>query len=496
MIVVPSASGGRPGYDRPHRDLREFLARADEAGEIRRITGASWDLELGALAEHVTHARTEAPALLFERIAGADPAMRVLSASTNSTRRLALTLGFPAARRPTDLVRAYRERMKTFAPIAPRIVASGPVFENVDRDADVDLWKFPVPLIHELDGGRYIGTEDLVIMRDPDGDWVNVATYRVMVHDRNHVGLWMSPGKHGRRIAARYAERGEPAPVLICCGQDPLLFLAANHEVPYGLSEYDYAGGHRGEPFDLVRSERYGLPMPAAAELVLEGAIEPGVLQAEGPFGEFTGYYASPQSKQPVVRIERVYHRDAPIITMATPMRPPTDVSFGKSVVKSGMIWDEIERAGVSGVTGVWCHESGVVRMFVVVAIKQAYAGHAKQAALLASNCQSGNYMGKFVVVVDDDVDPTDLFDVLWAMCTRCDPVYDIDFVRGAWASPLDPMIPHDAPQYVNSRAIVDACRPFDRRAEFPRVARATPDLLERVRAKFGPYLGDVAAGG
>jgi 3-polyprenyl-4-hydroxybenzoate decarboxylase len=455
----------------PHEDLREFLDRAEEAGEIRRITGASWDLELGALAEIVTHARTEAPALLFEDIAGATSGFRVVSASTNSTKRLALTLGFPPARRPTDLVLGYRERMKTFAPIPPRMVRTGPILENVDRDGDVDLWKFPVPLVHEHDGGRYIGTEDLVVMRDPEGGWVNVATYRVMVHDKNHVGIWMSPGKHGRRIVAKYHAEGRPAPVLICCGQDPLLFLAANHEVPF---------------------EIHGLPMPASAEIVLEGQLYPGDAQAEGPFGEFTGYYASPQSDQPVVRIERVYHRNDPIMTMATPMRPPTDVSFSKALVKSGMIWDEIERAGVAGVKGIWCHESGVVRMFVVVAIKQAYAGHAKQAAQLVANCQSGAYMGKFVVVVDDDVDPTDLFDVLWAMCTRCDPVADIDFVRNAWASPLDPMIEHEAKSYVNSRAIIDACRPFDRLKDFPRVARATPDLLERVRVKFAPYLGDL----
>ena len=478
------------GYDRPHADLREFLSRAEDAGEVRRVDGAHWDLELGALAELVTHARTEAPALLFENIAGATGGFRVMSASSNSTNRLSLSLGFPKAKNPTELVQAYRERMKTFEPIPPRMVATGPVFENIDRDDDVDLWKFPVPLVHELDGGRYIGTEDLVIMRDPDGGWVNVATYRVMVHDKNHIGLWMSPGKQGRQIAAKYHALGKPCPVLISCGQDPLLFLAANHEVRYGLSEYDYAGGHRGEPFDLVPSELHGLPMPAGAELVLEGEILPNDTHAEGPFGEFTGYYASPQSNQPIITAERVYYRNEAIITMATPMRPPTDVSFSKALVKSGMIWDEVERAGLAGVKGIWCHESGVVRMFVVVSIKQAYAGHAKQAANLVASCQSGAYMGKFVVVVDEDVDPTDMFDVFWAMCTRCDPVNDIDMIRDMWASPLDPMVPHDAKSYVNSRAIVDACRPFDRLKDFPKVARATPDLLERVQAKFADYLG------
>lgn len=473
----------------PHEDLREFIARAEEAGELRTVHGAHWELELGALAELATHSQTEFPAVLFEDIAGARPGFRVLSASSNSTRRLALALGFPEPSSPIGLVQAYRDRMKTYEPIPPRTVATGPVMENVDRGADVDLWKFPVPLIHEEDGGRYIGTEDCVIMRDPDGGWVNMATYRVQVHDKNTLGLWMSPGKHGRRIAAAYHAKNEPCPVLICCGQDPLLFIAANHEVPFGTSEYDYAGGHRGRPFDVVLSEKYGLPMPATAELVIEGELIPGDLHAEGPFGEFTGYYASPQSNQPVVRVHNVYYRDNPIITMATPMRPPTDVSFSKSIVKSGMIWDEIERAGLSGVKGVWCHEAGVVRMFVVVSIKQAYAGHAKQALMLTAGCQSGAYMGKYVVVVDEDVNPSDMHDVIWAMSTRTDPVNDIDMVRNNWASPLDPMIPRSAKSYVNSRALIDACRPFERLAEFPKVTRATPALLEKVRAKFGHVL-------
>ena len=100
------------------------------------------------------------------------------------------------------------------------------------------------------------------------------------------------------------------------------------------------------------------------------------------------------------------------------------------------MIWDEVERAGLSGVAGVWVHEFGGARMFNVIAIKQAYPGHARQAGLLAAGCQSASYLGRFVVVVDEDVDPTDLFDVMWAVCTRCDPVEDIEFIRRAWIGP------------------------------------------------------------
>lgn len=479
---------GANAYNRPHEDLREFIARAERAGELLRIKGVDWKLEMGALAEIVYQTKTQdPPAILFEEIPGYPAGMRILAGATNSSKRLALTLGLPEPKGPLDVVRGYRDRMKTHQPLPPRIVPSGPVLENIDRDEAVDVLKFPVPFLHEHDGGRYIGTHDLVVMRDPEEDWINAATYRVMVHDRNTVGLWMSPGKQGRQIRDKYFKAGKPCPVLICCGQDPLLFLASGNELKFGLSEYDYAAGHRGLPYDLVLSELYGLPMPAHAELVLEGEMIPGDVAPEGPFGEFTGYYAGGQSEQPVVRVKRVYWRNDPIMTIASPMRPPSDFSFSKCVMKAGMIWDEVERAGLSGVAGVWCHEAGGARMFNVIAIKQAYAGHARQAGMLAASCQSGAYLGRFVVVVDEDVDPTDLFDVVWAMSTRCDPIEDIDFIRRMWSTPLDPRLPRGTVE--NSRAIIIACRPFERLAEFPRVARASPELRAAVAAKYAAIL-------
>jgi 4-hydroxy-3-polyprenylbenzoate decarboxylase len=474
-------------YNRPHDDLREFIERAERAGELIRIKGADWDLEMGTLAEIVSHAKPEPPAILFEEVPGYPKGMRLLSGATNSSKRLALTLGFPVPNGPLEVVRAYRDRMKTHRPIPPKMVGSGAVLDNVDRDDAVDLFKFPVPRLHELDGGRYIGSDDLVIMRDPDHGWLNAATYRSMVQDKNHVNVWISPGKHGRQIREKYFAAGKPCPVLISCGHDPLLFLAAGNEIKFGISEFDYAAGHRGLPYDMVASEIHGLPMPAHAELVLEGEMVPGVVAKEGPFGEFTGYYASSPSEQPLVHVKRVYYRNDPIISIASPMRPPSDFSFSKCVMKAGMIWDEVERAGLSGVSGVWVHEFGCARMFNVIAIKQAYPGHARQAGFLAASCQSGSYLGRFVVVVDDDVDPTDLFDVMWAMCTRCDPAADIDFMRRAWSGPLDPMLDKD--NSTNSRAIIDACRPFERLNDFPKVARASPALVERVKIKFADIL-------
>ncbi len=477
-------------YDRPHADLREFIERIEAAGELMRVPGVNWDLEMGTLAEIVYHAKPEPPAILFENVPGYPDGMRLLSGATNSSKRLAIALGLPVPNGPLDVVRAYRDRMQSHRPIPPRVVDKGAATENVDRGAAVDLMKFPVPRLHEGDGGRYIGTDDLVIMRDPELDWVNAATYRSMLIDRNRVSLWMSPGKHGRQIREKYFRAGKACPVLISCGHDPLLFLAGGNELKFGIGEFDYAAGHRGLPYDVVLSELHGLPMPAHAEIVLEGEMREGEVACEGPFGEFTGYYASSPSEQPVVHVERVYYRNDPILSIASPMRPPSDFSFSKCVMKAGMIWDEVERAGLSGVTGVWCHEAGGARMFNVIAIKQAYPGHARQAGMLAASCQSASYLGRFVVVVDEDVDPTDLFDVLWAMCTRCDPAKDIEFIHRAWSGPLDPLL--DKGSSTNSRAVIDACRPFERLKDFPPVARASPELRRRVEAKFADVLAQL----
>jgi UbiD family decarboxylase len=477
-------------FARPHVDLREWVTRVEGIGELKRVSGVNWNLEMGAVAEMIYQATPEnPPAILFENIPGYPPEYRVLSGMTNSPRRLALTLGLPMPKHPLDVVRAYRDRMKSFQLIDNVFVNGGPVLENVDRDGDVDLYKFPVPFLHELDGGRYIGTGDLVVMRDPETGWVNVGTYRVMIHDRNTVGLWMSPGKHGRQIREKYFKEGKPCPVVICCGQDPLLFLSSGNEVSFGVSEFAHAGGHRGIPFETLKGEVTGLPFPAGAEIVLEGEIIPDVLKPEGPFGEWTGYYASSVREDPVVRVKRVYYRTNPILTMARPGRPPSDYSLSKCVIKSALIWDQVEKAGLSGVQGVWCHEAGGGRLFNIISIKQAYPGHAKQAAMLAAGAHAGNYLGRFVIVVDEDIDPNNSFDLIWAMATRCDPVEDIDMIRRAWSGALDPR--KRKGEMHNTRAIIDACRPYEWIKDFPPVAESSPELKAKTLEKWGHLLRD-----
>ena len=474
-----------------HKGIRDLIEKVDAMGEVAHIDGADWNLEVGALVEMVCHESREgkAPALLFDNIKGYPKGFRIFSGATNSSRRLAYALGFEEPDGPMDVVRAYRDRMHgDFKLIPPKVVNGGDLMENIDRDDDVDLTKFPAPFLHEKDGGRYIGTDVIVTTRDPDSDCVNSATYRVMMHDEKTCGIWMSPGKHGRLIREKYFARGEPCPVTISLGHDPLLFMAANHEIDYGTDEFAYAGGHRGRPYEVVNSELHGLPMPADAEIVLEGEMYGDELKSEGPFGEFMGYYASDASDEPVIKIRRVYHRNNPILCVASPAKPPTSVTFGRTIVKGAMIWDEVEKAGVPGVKGVWCHEAGASRLWNVIAIEQMYPGHAKQAAMMAANCHAGNYAGRWVIVVDDDIDPTNMFDVAWAMSTRCDPPNDIDYIHNAWSTPLDPLL--TGPPYQNNRAIVDACKPWGRKDSFPETTETSPEFKAKMRKKYPALFG------
>ncbi|MER7796416.1 UbiD family decarboxylase [Microbacterium sp. NPDC096154] len=476
-------------FDAPHRDIRELIDRFDKAGQVTRVAGVDETLELGTLIELIAHQAGEGgPAVLFEDVKGGSRGNRVLSGATNSARRLAITMGLPESDNPLDVVKAYRERMKTHKPIPPVLSDNPTVTENVLREGEFDINDFVTPLLHEKDGGRYIGTDDLVIMKDPDEGWVNIGTYRVQVQGSDRLSVWISPGKQGRQIRDKYFAKGQPCPVLVSVGHDPLLFLASGNELGWGQSEYDYVGGHRGEPYEVHESELHGLPMPAHAELVFEGVMYPDDNALEGPFGEFTGYYAGGSSEQPVIRVQRVYHRTNPIQTVASPIRPPSNFSYSKCVMKAGMIWDEVERAGLSGVQGVWVHEAGAARMFNVISIKQAYDGHAKQAGLLAASTQSASYLGRFVVVVDEDIDPSNLFDVTWAMSTRCDPAQDIEIVKRAWSGPLDPRIPRG--QRHNSRAIILAVRPFGE--HFPDVAEASAEHRAEIAEKYKDVLASL----
>jgi UbiD family decarboxylase len=472
-------------------DLRAWLNQIDALGELRHVRGADWNLELGAISE-LNVKKDLPPALLFDEIKDYPEGYRVLTCSTSSPARLSSILRLPVQKTHKGLVDALRGKPAQWQARASQydfhLVKEGPVFENIQKQVDVNA--FPSPLWHEMDGGRYIGTGCSVVTRDLDSDWINVGTYRVQALDRNHVALDMVSGKHGRIHYEKHKQAGKRFPVAIVVGADPLGYLISGIEVPFGMCEYNYMGAILGEKVSVVRGELTGLPFPSAAEIVLEGFVEPNDERPEGPFGEFHGYYPGKAGTAPVVTVERVYFRNDPIMVGSPPAKPPNDYSYSKAVMRSALLMDALAAAGVPDVKAVWAHEIGGARMFNVVAIRQRYAGHARQAGHILSQCGVGAYMSRYSVVVDEDIDPANLQEVMWAVATRTDPAIDIDIIQRGMGSKNDPMfVAYRYDAAFSSKAIIDACRPWDHLAEFPAVAEASKELQEKTRAKWREIL-------
>ena len=251
--ILTNTAGSRSRMQQRYDGLRSFLAECEKYGEVKVIRDADWNLEIGALTETVSEMIDEPPALMFDEIKGYPKGFRVLSIPTASRRRMAIALGLPTDTPKMEIVRHAATRIKHAAPIPPKEVETGPVMQNVMRDNEVDLFKFPVLHSHRGDGGRYIGTGDTFINRDPETGYVNMGTYRMQVHEKNLLGIWQSPGQQGRLIAERYWKQGKACPVVATFGGDPLLFFLSYTKFPFGVSELDRAGGILGRPVEVIK---------------------------------------------------------------------------------------------------------------------------------------------------------------------------------------------------------------------------------------------------
>ncbi len=485
-ITTPGANGAATnGRVRPWKDMREWMERVQAIGGLRVVKGASWQEDIGAITQMLDH-NEGSPCVVYDDIPGYPRGHRVIVNTNGTPARQAVTLGLPQSAATHDgLLSFWRSVLADLKPLAPREVETGPILENVQEGKDIDLFSFPTPMWHPKDGGRFIGTASMNTLRDPDSDWVNVGTYRNQIFDRDSMGLWISPGKHGKLIREKYFERGERCPIVVVVGGDPLLFMAATAEgIAYGQSEYAWAGGVRGEPIEVVRGRHTGLPIPANAEIAIEGWMDPEERHIEGPYGEWMGYYASGSPMTPVIRVSAIYHRNNPILLGCPQGKPPHEDNRFLAYLKAAMIEDQLKRAGVPKVTGVWMPPEAGNRMMTVVAIEQAYPGHAMQAALIAGQTGTAAYAGRYVVVVDEDIDIFNMDDVLWAMMTRVDPKRDITIINRAWSGPLDPAI-HPDERGFNSRIIIDATKPWEWKDRFAEPV-VTAEMARATRAQWG----------
>lgn len=471
-----------------NKDLRDWIEDIEAAGQLQRVSGADHEEEIGGIVD-IFQRQMGNPAVLFDDIPNYPKGYRVLSNLLTSVPRINIALGLKPEASEMDLIRFWRDYMKVAPMVEPTEVNGGPVADNVFDGKDVDITTIPTPKWHELDGGYYIGTGCMVVMKDPDSGWINYGAYRVQAHGPGVASVMTSKGKHGNLIMRKYHERGDPCPIAVVVGMHPALFMVAGLEIPYGKNEYDAAGGMLDESVEVIKMPKTGLPIPANAEIAFEGFVYPDDFVDEGPLGEWTGYYAGGKNPEPAIRIETMMHRDEPILLGAIPAVPPNDDTFFRGTFRCGAVWNQLEAAGVPEVKGVWAHEAGGSRMWLTISIKQMYGGHSKQAGLIASQCHAGAYANRWVVVVDDDINPANMNDVIWAMCTRVDPREGIEVLRGCWSTHLDPMCYDGENDRRNARVVVDACKPWTRYETFPTVARASRELDERICAKWSDIL-------
>lgn len=459
------ASSPRSGSNEaPIQDLRQWLAGVEALGELVRVTEpVDRDEEMSAIS-YLLAKQEPSPAVLFDRSIGFDNspigARMLWNILGPSIRRIAVTLEEPADIPTMELISRTKDKLRQR--VKPKEVGpqEAPIYENSLVGDEVDLDLLPIPRHWPLDGGRYAGTGDAVITRDPDSGYLNLGTYRMMQHSKTEVGLYLSPGKDARLHITRAWERGEAVPVAAAWGIDPLFMLVGSQTFPKNVSEYEYAGGIKGEPVPVVRGKTTDLMLPANAELVIEGVIRPGSIKAEGPFGEFPGYYGRPEAGCPLVEVTAIHFRSSPILTNALMADYPSCEQSGFfSVIRSAKIWEDLDKLGIPGINGVYAHPAAAGGFgMTVISLEQRHAGHAAQVLALAAQVPGGAYYTKWIIAVDEDIDPTNMDEVIWAMASRCNPIEDIDVLRNTWSTWLDPTQNPPEKRPYGSKALINAC--------------------------------------
>ncbi|MBI2938860.1 MAG: UbiD family decarboxylase [Chloroflexi bacterium] len=453
------STSGEPGE---RKDLRQFLDQLrrqapDELLQTRR--GVSPHFEISAILARLEASRRY-PALYCPEVVGSPwPVVTNLLASR---RRLALALD--VAER--DLNATYREREGRR--LQPRLVGDGPVKEVRLRAEQVDLESFPILTHNDKDVAPYI-TAGAMVVRDPETGIRNLGIYRHQLMGPRKLGIHLSEASHSRLIFEKHVQRGQPMELAITVGHHPAFYLAAVSTVPFGVDEYEVAGGLLGYPLPVVKCETVNLEVPAEAEIVIEGVMPVDEREWEGPLGEVAGLYGK-RLYSPVIHVTAVTMRERPIYQ---------DIFSGHlehqlvgSTTRLGTIYNLV-RAACPTVQDVFMPPSGLCRFSCYVAIHKRREGEAKNAIMAA---MAADPSIKYCVVVDDDVDIFDDEQVLRAINSRLHADRDAFVIRRAMGNPVDPT--GDEERLV-TKVGIDATKPLSGFPETIRVPGSDQIRLE-----------------
>jgi 4-hydroxy-3-polyprenylbenzoate decarboxylase len=400
---------------------------------VRVPKEVDWDLEAAAIARRVTE--MQGPVPLFENVKDY-PGFRLCGDFLATFRRMAVALDLSSEASFQEIIEAFLKKGEH--PVKPHKVSSGPCKEVIVTGENVDLLGLPVPMVHGTDGGRYLGTLNVGICKDPDSDWVNWGMYRLMLHDRNSLGILFSPAQHAAAIFRKYEAQDQPMPYVSAIGLDPAIQIGAASGIPYGQSEADFIGGLRGKPLELVKAETCDLLVPASAEIVVEGEILPNARKLEGPFGEYQGYTVSGSMPRPIFRVKAITRRKNPILTMVCEGMPVTMGHTVANLTAVAEVWSDLRRQGIP-VTGIYSPPEAV-KDLIVVSTRTPFSGIAQRiASIVWANKGGVNYTK--VIVVNEDIEATDMGAVIHAFAARCHPQRGIHVMPNTQNVPLTPYL-------------------------------------------------------
>lgn len=417
-----------------YTDIREFIKTLEKHGEVQKINReVDWNLELGAILRR-TYERS-LPAPFFQKIKGYPETHRVLGGPVASYKRVALAWGLPPETRYRDLIEFYLKGRNS--PIKPVVVKDAPCKENILTGDKVDLFQLPAPMLHEGDGGRYLCTWHINVTKDPDIGWVNWGMYRSMINTKNTMGGLLMAAQHiGYHYFRKWQARNQPMPFAIAIGPEPVSAICASTFVPYAVNEVNVAGGLRGSPVELVKCETNDLQVPATAEIVLEGEVPPHERVWEGPFGEYTGYRASPRDRRPVYHVKAITFRNNPILTVSCMGVPIDDSDAPMSITYGAELMAEFRSKGMP-VTDL-CVFPECATLMVAICVKTTVPNIAHTIASTVWSCHGGRSMPQ-IIILDDDVDPTNLGMVMHALASKCHPWRGIHRFEHGVGTPLLP---------------------------------------------------------
>ncbi|MGW1894949.1 non-oxidative hydroxyarylic acid decarboxylases subunit C [Streptomyces sp. NPDC002004] len=455
-------------------DLRGFLDTLRKEGRLLHIRDEVLpEPDLAAAANAAGRIGEGAPALYFDNVTGFHDARIVMNVH-GSWRNHALALGLPPGTPVRDQVEEFARRWDDF-PVAPERREDAPWRENTVAGADVDLFAvLPLFRLNDGDGGFYLD-KAAVVSRDPrdpdDFGKQNVGTYRLQAVGRDRLAVQPVPMHDVARHLHAAESLGQDLPVAIALGNDPVMAMAAGMPLGYDQSEYEMAGALRGAPVPLATAPLTGLDVPWGSEVVIEGVIEGGKRRFEGPFGEFTGHYSGGR-RMPVIRIDRISHRTDPVFESLYPGKPWTEVDYlvGPNTCVPLLKQLRAEFPEVQAVNAMYTHG-----LLVIISTKKRYGGFARAVGMRAMTTPHGlGYVGQ-VIVVDEDIDPFDLPQVMWAMSCKVDPAVDVVVVPNLSVTELAPAA---FPVGITSKMIIDATTPVapDDRGNFSTPVRDLPE--------------------